>query len=334
MMTWQELPYSSVSPPAANYWETPSIPDQIASDGEDRQTEWTAHENKLFENALAEFEDENAPGRWEKVAARVPGKTAEEVLKHYQTLAEDVELIESGQTPLPHYMDDDGGNESDDNCAEAVRKVKKKWTVNRTAEQERKKGVPWNEEEHRLFLIGLSKYGKGDWRSISRNCVKTRTPTQVASHAQKYFNRLTNLEKKERRRPSIHDIRSIKEKESSPTITVHPSIIVPPSPTPCTNVMGPTIQPSNMHAMRGGLTPILPKPPSCPYNYYGGLESYMSNNLIGGVEQCPPSIGFRGGFADLPLANMRVGGFGNLTSVNVREGPPYSVYDLPALQRR
>ncbi|KAI4384309.1 hypothetical protein MLD38_002482 [Melastoma candidum] len=26
--------------------------------------------------------------------------------------------------------------------------------------------------------------GKGDWRSISRNFVVTRTPTQVASHAQ------------------------------------------------------------------------------------------------------------------------------------------------------
>jgi len=43
-----------------------------------------------------------------------------------------------------------------------------------------------------LFLNGLKKYGKGDWRSISRNCVVTRTPSQVASHAQKYFLRLQN----------------------------------------------------------------------------------------------------------------------------------------------
>ena len=42
----------------------------------------------------------------------------------------------------------------------------------------------------RLFLLGLDKFGKGDWRSISRNFVISRTPTQVASHAQKYFIRL------------------------------------------------------------------------------------------------------------------------------------------------
>ncbi|XP_028115549.1 transcription factor SRM1-like [Camellia sinensis] len=60
----------------------------------------------------------------------------------------------------------------------------------------------------RLFLIGLDKYGKGDWRSISRNYVVTRTPTQVASHAQKYFIRLNSMNK-DRRRSSIHDITSV-----------------------------------------------------------------------------------------------------------------------------
>jgi SHAQKYF class myb-like DNA-binding protein len=48
-------------------------------------------------------------------------------------------------------------------------------------------GVPWTEEEHRRFLLGLQKLGKGDWRGISHNFVVSRTPTQVASHAQKYF---------------------------------------------------------------------------------------------------------------------------------------------------
>lgn len=71
--------------------------------------------------------------------------------------------------------------------------------------RERKRGVPWTEDEHKLFLIGLQKVGKGDWRGISRNFVKTRTPTQVASHAQKYFLRRNNLNRR-RRRSSLFDI--------------------------------------------------------------------------------------------------------------------------------
>ncbi|XBI62574.1 hypothetical protein VPH35_043162 [Triticum aestivum] len=70
---------------------------------------------------------------------------------------------------------------------------------------ERKKGTPWTEEEHRLFLLGLQKLGKGDWRGISRSFVVSRTPTQVASHAQKYFIRQTNFSRR-KRRSSLFDM--------------------------------------------------------------------------------------------------------------------------------
>ena len=58
----------------------------------------------------------------------------------------------------------------------------------------------------RLFLEGLEKYGRDDWRNISRWSVKTRTPTQVASHAQKYYNRQLNPASRDSKRKSIHDI--------------------------------------------------------------------------------------------------------------------------------
>ncbi|KAF8096801.1 hypothetical protein N665_0301s0045 [Sinapis alba] len=74
-----------------------------------------------------------------------------------------------------------------------------------SSSRERKKGNPWREEEHRMFLLGLQKLGKGDWRGISRNYVKTRTPTQVASHAQKYFIRQSNVSRR-KRRSSLFDI--------------------------------------------------------------------------------------------------------------------------------
>nr|ABH02846.1 MYB transcription factor MYB180 [Glycine max] len=74
-----------------------------------------------------------------------------------------------------------------------------------SSSRERKKGVPWTEEEHRMFLLGLQKLGKGDWRGIARTYVISRTPTQVASHAQKYFIRQSNVSRR-KRRSSLFDI--------------------------------------------------------------------------------------------------------------------------------
>lgn len=171
---------------------------------------WSREQDVAFENALATY-PEDSSDRWERIAADVPGKSIEEVKLHYEILADDVSRIDSGRVPLPCYnsssSDTSMGRDGDEgtskkggnsNCDSNNGKSSR-------ADQERRKGIPWTEEEHRLFLLGLEKYGKGDWRSISRNFVVTRTPTQVASHAQKYFIRLNSMNK-DRRRSSIHDI--------------------------------------------------------------------------------------------------------------------------------
>lgn len=173
-----------------------------------KSTRWTPEENKLFENALAKY-DNNTPDRWQKVAAMVPGKTVADVKRQYKELEDDVSSIEAGLVPIPGYSQSpftlEWGNST--NGFDGF-KGGKRSCANRPSDQERKKGVPWTEEEHKLFLLGLKKYGKGDWRNISRNYVITRTPTQVASHAQKYFIR-QHSGGKDKRRASIHDITTV-----------------------------------------------------------------------------------------------------------------------------
>ncbi|CAL4956385.1 unnamed protein product [Urochloa decumbens] len=190
---------------------------------------WTREEDKAFENAVAAAAAPPADGPPDEgwfaaLAASVPARTAEEVRRHYEALVEDVSAIDAGRVPLPRYAGeaessaatpdgaasapkDGSGGGSGHRCEERKSGVDVGKSCSK-AEQERRKGIPWTEEEHRLFLLGLDKFGKGDWRSISRNFVISRTPTQVASHAQKYFIRLNSMNR-DRRRSSIHDITSV-----------------------------------------------------------------------------------------------------------------------------
>ncbi|KAI4344052.1 hypothetical protein L6164_011326 [Bauhinia variegata] len=190
------------------------------------ETLWSYEEEKAFENAIAtHWIDEDSKEQWQKIASAVPNKSMEEVKQHYQLLVEDVSAIEGGHIQLPNYAGEETTSSNKDSSkASATDKRSNcnygsgfsglghdstgKGSLSRSSEQERRKGIPWTEEEHRLFLLGLDKFGKGDWRSISRNFVISRTPTQVASHAQKYFIRLNSMNR-DRRRSSIHDITSV-----------------------------------------------------------------------------------------------------------------------------
>ncbi|KAG8084784.1 hypothetical protein GUJ93_ZPchr0010g9512 [Zizania palustris] len=81
----------------------------------------------------------------------------------------------------------------------------------------RKKPEIWTLEEHRLFLAGIEKHGKGKWKTLAREFVKTKSSTQIASHYQKFTIRGEKRQLNLCKRKSIHDI------------TAPP----PPPPPPC-----------------------------------------------------------------------------------------------------
>lgn len=107
---------------------------------------WTKEENKRFESALAIF-DEKTPNRWFKVAEMIPGKSVYDVINQYRELVADVSDIEAGLVPIPGYLASSFTLElADHRDFDVFRKRPKSTTA---SDQERKKGVPWTEEEHR-----------------------------------------------------------------------------------------------------------------------------------------------------------------------------------------
>ncbi|PHT71871.1 hypothetical protein T459_22656 [Capsicum annuum] len=163
---------------------------------------WTKEEDKIFEITLAiYFKDNNLLRRMEE---ELPGKSGDDIINYYNILLEDVEAIDSGRVPIPNYPE-----------------LQSISNQNSEADVERQRGASWTELEHRSFLRGLDKYGRGDWKSISRYCVITRTPMQVASHSQKYFKHLKAVPKKNRR-ASILDITSA-DAEAAGTSQAMPS---------------------------------------------------------------------------------------------------------------
>lgn len=142
---------------------------------ENKGTTWTSEENKRFENALALF-DKDTPDRWYNVAAMIPGKTVNDVINQYRELVDDVSDIEAGLIPIPGYGSGSGsGSGSSSNNSFTLEWVTdhgggcsvydglkqfygpggaggKRNSSSRSSDHERKKGVPWTEEEHRYIV--------------------------------------------------------------------------------------------------------------------------------------------------------------------------------------
>nr|DAD48474.1 TPA_asm: hypothetical protein HUJ06_018411 [Nelumbo nucifera] len=107
---------------------------------------WTRVQDKLFERALVTF-PEGTLDRWQKIAGQVPGKTALEVRDHYEALVHDVQEIDSGRVEVPDYADNSFTPSWASECQASQISFGSK--PPRQTETERKKGVPWTEEEHR-----------------------------------------------------------------------------------------------------------------------------------------------------------------------------------------
>jgi SHAQKYF class myb-like DNA-binding protein len=66
-------------------------------------------------------------------------------------------------------------------------------------------GVRWTRGEHEQFLEGLERFGIGQWCSIARHCVPSRSPAQIASHHQKFAIR-SSLPQERRQKTSLLDM--------------------------------------------------------------------------------------------------------------------------------
>ncbi|BAS78861.1 transcription factor SRM1 [Oryza sativa Japonica Group] len=92
----------------------------------------------------------------------------------------------------------------------------------------RKKAEMWTREEHSQFLHGISTYGKGNWKALASEFVKTKSSTQIASHYQKFCIREEKRRLSKCKRASIHDIVSPTTTTSAPE-----SAGAGPSAPPC-----------------------------------------------------------------------------------------------------
>ena len=132
---------------------------------------WTRDEEKAFENAIAmHWIDEDSNEQWGKIASMVPSKSLEELKLHYKILVEDVCAIEAGNVTIPNYEGEEATSSTEDfhglsGSMTTEKKLSRGYGNGfmglgressghggkgaSRSEQERKKGIPWTEQEHR-----------------------------------------------------------------------------------------------------------------------------------------------------------------------------------------
>lgn len=126
---------------------------------------WSREEERAFENAIALHWTGESEEQWNKITSMIPTKSIDELKHHYQILVEDVHAIEAGLVPLPNYIGEETsslienhqafssgcgyGNAfaglSPDATGQGGGKGQSR------SDQERRKGIPWTEEEHRYL---------------------------------------------------------------------------------------------------------------------------------------------------------------------------------------
>ncbi|KAF0978276.1 hypothetical protein FDP41_002791 [Naegleria fowleri] len=120
--------------------------------------------------------------------------------------------LDSGALDSQHAYDSQQGllEEEDSNDANGQKKFcfrnliveknsQKMKFVNSDIKEEGTNQGAWSEREHQAFLKGLQELGYGKWREIADRYVKTRTRIQVASHSQKYHQRLERQARKKKK---------------------------------------------------------------------------------------------------------------------------------------
>ncbi|KAL6601599.1 hypothetical protein ACP70R_044819 [Stipagrostis hirtigluma subsp. patula] len=200
--------------------------------------EWTSCEVEEFKALFPKIQSKNAYERMELLAKRFPAKTMQQLSDQYVSVFVETLFVEEHGEPSSNdaiadlhdwYQTLEGDTHDtilDPSVETTLNQPSKQLVVEAAGNQEAvqmsycqsmlKRRQGWTAEEHRMFLLGVQRFGRGEWKAISAYFVPSRTPTQLASHAQKYFKRLKQNELHDkRRRRSINDVNLVDHDQAS-----------------------------------------------------------------------------------------------------------------------